>query len=180
MLEDEFWTIVDRVKENSHNPDDRIAALRSELTELTDAELVSFQANFEYVLSRAYSWDLWSAASIAHGGCSDDGFEYFRRWLVSQGRRVFESAVADPETLTDVPTQEAGPDGMFEFEEYFYVAVEVFEQRTGRDVRDEGDRNREMQEFEREPSGTQFSEDQDAQALRYPRLWAKYGESPLG
>ena len=42
-----------------------------------------FEAAFRRYLNEAYTWDLWGAADVIHGGCSDDGFEYFRRWLVS-------------------------------------------------------------------------------------------------
>ncbi|WP_217498085.1 MULTISPECIES: DUF4240 domain-containing protein [Sphingomonas] len=35
---------------------------------------------------RSYRWDLWRAAKVAKGGVSDDGFEYFRTWLISRGR----------------------------------------------------------------------------------------------
>ncbi len=33
------------------------------------------------------------------GGCFDDGFEYFRNWLISRGRRVFYAAKDNPDTL---------------------------------------------------------------------------------
>ena len=36
----------------------------------------------------SYRWDLWGAAYLANGGCSDDGFDYFRGWLIGQGRKV--------------------------------------------------------------------------------------------
>jgi hypothetical protein len=31
--------------------------------------------------------DQWGAAYLANGGCSDDGFDYFRGWLIGQGRK---------------------------------------------------------------------------------------------
>ena len=54
------------------------------------------------MLAEAYHWDLWGAAYLINGGCSDDGFEYFRRWLVLQGRDVFQAAVSNPDTLAEV------------------------------------------------------------------------------
>ncbi|MFE5591185.1 DUF4240 domain-containing protein [Streptomyces sp. NPDC056549] len=33
------------------------------------------------------------AAYMVNGGCCDDGFDYFRGWLIAQGRNVFERAV---------------------------------------------------------------------------------------
>lgn len=51
---------------------------------------------------RSYRWDLWGAAYVAKGGASDDGFEYFQRWLISRGRTDFERVLADPDALADL------------------------------------------------------------------------------
>ena len=53
--------------------------------------------------AQSYGWQLWQAAYLINGGCSDDGFEYFRGWLITQGRETFERVVADPDTLADLP-----------------------------------------------------------------------------
>ncbi|WP_342210876.1 LysR family transcriptional regulator [Streptomyces sp. DH-12] len=50
---------------------------------------------------------LWAAAYVINGGCSDDGFDYFRGWLIAQGREVFERAVARPGALADLPVLRA-------------------------------------------------------------------------
>jgi hypothetical protein len=54
---------------------------------------------------------LWAAAYVINGGCSNDGFEYFRGWLIVQGREVFEHVVADPGTLADLPVIRAQAPG---------------------------------------------------------------------
>ena len=59
------------------------------LTGLTPQDVVSFELAFGHEVQRAYTWDLWGAAYVVHGGASDDGFVYFRHWLISKGRRVF-------------------------------------------------------------------------------------------
>ena len=35
-------------------------------------------------------------------GCSDDGFDYFRGWLIARGRQAFDQAVADPDALANL------------------------------------------------------------------------------
>ncbi|WP_449342020.1 DUF4240 domain-containing protein [Streptomyces aurantiogriseus] len=37
---------------------------------------------------RAYTWDLWGAAWVLLDGASDDAFDFFRCWLIGQGREV--------------------------------------------------------------------------------------------
>jgi len=74
-------------------------ALTQALAELPAAEIIAFDRILdELVWREAYSWDLWEAAYLLNGGCSDDCLEHFRYWLVGQGRLVFETAVRDPQT----------------------------------------------------------------------------------
>lgn len=54
-----------------------------------------------------------AAASLILGGCSDDGFEYFRGRLIAQGREVFERSVADPDSLADLPVMDPPARGVF-------------------------------------------------------------------
>jgi hypothetical protein len=60
-------------------------------------------AGFWEVMADSYRVDLWGAAYLINGGCSDDGYEYFRGWLIAQGRATFERIVADPDALADLP-----------------------------------------------------------------------------
>src|SRR5688572_27091927 len=102
MTDDRFWALIGRTTAQQADPDRQVEALRKELGALTPAEIAAFEAAFQRAQQRAYSWDLWGAAYLINGGASDDGFEYFRRWLISRGRAVFEAALADPEQLADM------------------------------------------------------------------------------
>ncbi len=55
----------------------------------------------ERLLHEAYREELWGAAYLINWGCSDDGFHDFCLGLIERGRRVFEGAVADPDSLAD-------------------------------------------------------------------------------
>src|SRR5215471_12915449 len=136
MPADEFWRIVKRVLESGHDPDAQLKALRMALRELTPEEIISFEMTFRRYLNDAYTWDLWGAAYVIHGGCSDDGFEYFRRWLVSRGRAAYEAALADPDSLAELDMR-PGPNGTLEFEAIYYVPMQIFNEKGGEgDVRD--------------------------------------------
>ena len=91
-----------------------------------------FRERLDDVRERAYRWDLWAAAYIINGGASDDGFQYFRAWLVSRGQSVFEQALKDPAGLeTFVPNDSAW---LAELEEMLYLPVYALEQKTGEEV----------------------------------------------
>src|SRR5207249_5020548 len=39
---------------------------------------------------------------LINGGCSDDGFEYFRGWVILRGRKAYEAAMKNPDSLAGV------------------------------------------------------------------------------
>src|SRR5262249_18997583 len=136
MLADKFWQIIERAAKADHDPDAHMEALRAELRELPLDEIISFEVAFRRYLNEAYTWNLWGAAYVIHRFGSDDGFEYFRRWLVTRGRDVYERAVADPDSLAQLDAR-PGHHGVWEFELIYYVTIEVFNEKGGEgDVRD--------------------------------------------
>jgi hypothetical protein len=179
MPAEEFWRIIERAAESAQDPHAHVEALRTALCELTVEEITSFEAAFRKYLNMAYTWDLWGAAFVIHFGCDDDGFEYFRRWLVSRGRDIYEAALANPDSLAQLDAQR-GSDGVWwEFEEIYYVALNVFEDKGG-----EGDV---LERIEPEagfwggrgPSGEPFAQDEGTLAQRYPKLWLRFRATPL-
>ena len=79
MPAESFWRIVEHATKPAHDRDLQVKALRTALRDLGLEEIISFEAAFRRYLNNAYTWDLWGAAYVVHGGCSDDGVEYFRR-----------------------------------------------------------------------------------------------------
>ncbi|HKD26700.1 MAG TPA: DUF4240 domain-containing protein [Xanthobacteraceae bacterium] len=178
MPADQFWQIIERAARSDHDPDAHVEALRVVLRELCPEEIISFEVAFRRYLNQAYNWDLWGAAYVVHGGCSDDGFEYFRRWLISRGREVYEPALADPDSLAQLEVR-PGPDGAWEFEEIYYVANQVFEEKGGEcDVRDYSEPEAGLDGPG--PSGEPFKDDDEHLCRRYPNLWRRFGAEPLG
>ena len=88
------------------------------------------------LLATSYRNSLWAAASLINGGCGDDGFEYFRGWLIVQGRELFEKSVADPDSLADLPV--IGPPTLdrpcIECEETLYIAMRAYRAATGEEL----------------------------------------------
>ncbi|MEO1544120.1 MAG: DUF4240 domain-containing protein [Pseudomonadota bacterium] len=171
-----FWAIIEEAAKSAHDPDAHMSALHGELTKLTPDQVASFQVAFMEHTAKAYTWDLWGAAFVVHGGCSDDGFEYFRYWLVSRGRDVFEQAMRDVDGLADLdpPT---GPYDAWEFEGIAYIAERAWKDvgGTGRFAAVVG-----IPTLPDEPAGDPFEEDEDHLKHRFPKLWLRFGETPLG
>ncbi|MFF2660700.1 DUF4240 domain-containing protein [Kitasatospora sp. NPDC058032] len=145
MNTDAFWELIEDCRRQATGRDERLAWLHTELSQRPVAEVVRFQASLEEVTDDGYSWELWAAAERIFGGwCSDDGFFYFRLWLVALGRVAFERALAEPDTLADAPEvrklvgcpRSAWGEDWPEWEELDYVAATAFESLTG--THDEG------------------------------------------
>jgi len=160
-----FWTLIDRSAAKDQNT--QLSALRALLDTLTPHQIVGFQAQFDAAMARANSWDLWGAAYLANGGASDDGFAYFRSWLISKGERAFETVTARPDALAGLLSTDEGDE--LEFEAIAYAAAYAWAAKTGRNA-SEMPRSEAAQP---EPSGTLSSEDPDALARRYPQLWKR-------
>ncbi len=100
MTEDEFW---EHIRATRHaDPDEHAERLTERLAKLPPEEILDFVHHWETANRRAYRRDLWGAAYLINGGCSDDVFHYFCEWLILQGRMVYEAAIADPDTLSEV------------------------------------------------------------------------------
>ena len=132
MTDDDFWALIEATRSDS--ADDDCAALASRLAGFGEAELVAFEATLQRLTADADRWDLWGAGYLINGGCSDDGFLYFRAWLIAAGRAVYERALREPDSLADHPAvraalKDTGPD--LEDEEILYAAGAAYEATTG-------------------------------------------------
>ncbi|MFQ1701742.1 DUF4240 domain-containing protein [Loktanella agnita] len=154
MIEDEFWKIIHTTK--SDDQETQVALLTEALEKQEPENIIAFKTIYNTLLDRAYRWDLWGAAYVINGGCSDDGFDYFCDWLISKGRTVYEGALSYPESLADIDLS-----GDREFEDFRYVAGDVYKSKLGRDL--------EVSRTGRaEPLGEPF--DEDTVEDQYPRL----------
>ena len=115
MNKEQFWELIAAARDRAINPHDGEAVAREATSLLADRpveEIVAAEQVLWDLMVESYTNPLWAAAYIANGGCSDDGFDYFRGWLIAQGREVFERVVHDPDALADLPAViAAAPEG---------------------------------------------------------------------
>ena len=64
-------------------------------------DIIAFENIFRRKLVTAYTFPLLMANFVIQSYVSDDVFEDFRAWLVTQGRERFELALANPESICD-------------------------------------------------------------------------------
>lgn len=171
MDRDAFWALIDRTRVGAElDPDAHEEAIRAALATVSAAELVDFERHANKLLARSYSMALWGAAYLINGGCSDDGFDYFRGWLIAQGRQVYDAALTDPDSLADAPGL---GDGDVELEGMWYVARQAYEELTGSEMPDLDPAATEDSEDEADFEGD--FDDDDVMAAQYPKLYARFG-----
>jgi hypothetical protein len=92
-----------------------------------------FEDYFTDAMDRLYNYGLWGVSYILQGGYSDDHFEYFRCWVISQGREMTDKALADPEGFEVLVDPGAGHeyDVRLECEPLLYVGMLALKALTG-------------------------------------------------
>ncbi len=91
---------------------------------MTPDEVASFDEHFCARVDDALTWDLWGAAEVLLGGCSEDELLWFRWGLVSGGRAIYELALENADSLAKVDLVLDDQIGA--------VAQEVYRDLTGR------------------------------------------------
>ncbi|WP_067141248.1 DUF4240 domain-containing protein [Oceanivirga salmonicida] len=134
LNEDTFWNIIELSLENTENIDEQKEFLISELGKMSIQETLGFKLRLNDLTNNIHTSQMWCAAYLMNGGCSDDGFDYFKNWVVSKGKDTYYRAKENPDSLSECFNQEN--EGEFEFESLDYVAVEVFEKKTGKSIYD--------------------------------------------
>lgn len=178
MDKTQFWNLVELTSNKAS------ASKTSKSTELYEIlinkkpdEIVDFYLDFRRHMNESNRADIWAAAKILNAGhCSDDCFEYFRCWLISNGQKVFESALNNPDNLAGLELQlsEGVPDA--QDEAFCYVAADAYKKLTGNSIYKDPKLGTNI--F-KEGNPADFDWHQYSYEIleqRFPRLWNKYGK----
>jgi hypothetical protein len=165
--DERWWNLVDRSRQEAGEPPARAALLSDWLSRLDVDEIVAFDRFFLERINEAYRTELWEIAYIMNGGCSDDGFDYFLGWLVSEGKQRYLAALADPRAAADGVDPDEGP---FECEEMWGAACRAFAARTGQSI--ETYYKGHAPRVPRRDIGEPF--DEDTVEERYPEVAARF------
>ncbi|MER7720892.1 DUF4240 domain-containing protein [Streptomyces flaveolus] len=127
-----FWRLLDAVKDSDQSLDTVIV---EHLAALPAEGILAFEEHFSRLRHAVYRWDVWAAAYLIGGGCSDDSFSDFTAGLVALGRDWYERAAACPDALAEHPAVRAAAatdDQSVVFDEDFnFVSSRTFERLTG-------------------------------------------------
>ncbi|MFE9399879.1 DUF4240 domain-containing protein [Streptomyces flavidovirens] len=136
---EQFWHLIDQARGRvADSPD--VEDIANQVTALLAShepqQIVDAQQILWDLMAASYQAPLWAAAYLINGGCSDDGFDYFRGWLIAQGRTAFEQVIADADRLADLPAvHAAAAEGIeLEGEQTLSIAWDAYERATGSEL----------------------------------------------
>ena len=166
-----YWKLIDRTRNASDGDlEAQEEALLDAVEALDPKEIIAFELHTKELLNGSFSARLWGAAYLINGGASNDGFDYFRGWLIGQGQRVYEAALANPDSLADVEGIDAGD---LEFEGMWNLARQAYENKTGEPMAD--DVGAKPMTALSDVLATRLDfDDADAMRAAYPRLAAMF------
>lgn len=127
MEENNFWAIIKASQANSDDCESQARTLQTLLSDLAPADMIQFDFIFRQKVIAAYRWDLWGVAYLINGGCSDDGFEYFRYWLIGQGQTAYETVLTNPEAILNFIDEETD----IKCESLIYASQYAYEKLVG-------------------------------------------------
>jgi hypothetical protein len=137
MRTDDFWAVIDRATaDRPGSPDEVAKRAIADLATRDPEEIVAWGRHLDKVMAASGQEDLWAAAYLINGGCSEDGFDHFRGWLIANGREVLARVVREPDSLAELPSVQAAADSgaVFEAEAVLSIAEEAYAQATGEEL----------------------------------------------
>ncbi|SMD25134.1 DUF4240 domain-containing protein [Lentzea albidocapillata] len=171
-----FWKLIADARASVSDPSDGHAVAAAAATLLAarpPAEIVAAQQVLWELLTASYRNPLWGAAYLINGGCSDDAFDYFRGWLLTQGEEIYTATLADPDSLAALPAVVAAAESgdEFECEDALSIAWNAHIKATGMQLPQDAFRIR----YPALDPDWDFDFDDSAElATRLPRLAALY------
>src|SRR5262245_46993283 len=135
MTEDFFWQLLRDARITAKNKTEIVSRLERMLAELELKDMLDFSAWMATFIAKATDKRLAVAGAIicgVSGSLGDDGFVYFRAWLIAQGKEVYEAALKDPDSLAEMQHIDRGVTGPLPYlEELLYVTLKPFSEKSG-------------------------------------------------
>jgi len=167
MDRDAFWKIIDWSSERTTSCEEQAEIITEILETLEPEDIVAFENHFWECMNDAYRWDPVVACSLINGVCTDDGFTYFRAWMIAQGRKYLQAVLQNPDQAG-----EAVPDHVITYDGEFLlgVATTAYENKTGKLI--PLDPSMKILQSPVPPLGTRIPDEEVPR--RFPILWGRF------
>lgn len=130
MNKDQFWQMIETVNRSfpNRNRTSRLCRLEDNLLDCSLEDIADWHLIFAEYSNAAYRNELWAACAALGAHYTDDGFVYFRSWLISCGKDIYMNAMRNPDSLASVPLKGE----KLNFEEFAYAAYHAYKAKLTR------------------------------------------------
>jgi hypothetical protein len=90
-----FWQLIDEAR-SGHDCNAMARVIQLRLESMTIDDVSEFCYRFDELLGLMYNSDLSGLMILVEDGATDDTFQYFCAWIISQGRTTTTLASAQP------------------------------------------------------------------------------------
>jgi hypothetical protein len=136
MDKEEFWETIDFANERLELQPLEADYLVDVFSEFSKSSLISSYEIFESIVEELDCNNVYALGSGIKGEpLTDDGFRYFRSWLVTLGKDVVTGAIDDPVTLLqDEEIKYCLLNSEIEFEDFHYFIDDAFSKKFNASV----------------------------------------------
>ncbi len=136
MTTEKFWAIIHSTI-YAQDQKEQMELIREELSKLENLQIVLFNKILKRLKDKATCWEIFGAGHVIKGAGICECFESFLLWIISKGKSVYENALKNPDSLSDVITQRDIDEGV-SFERLSYIVWDVYKEKTGKKMLDDG------------------------------------------
>ncbi|WP_329565043.1 DUF4240 domain-containing protein [Streptomyces sp. NBC_01361] len=132
-----FWDVIEAARARATSTGELFdEVLVNQLADRPRQEILEYAERFDELHDALYRWDVWAAAYLIGGGCSDDSFMDFRAGVIALGRQWYQRVATDPDSLAGHPDVVQATDvedrsEVLFYEDVNYAASGAFERITG-------------------------------------------------
>lgn len=129
LTREQFWKYIKEANEHSSNDNEVIDYLVNKLTNKEVEEIFSFGIILDELMLESYNEKLWCASYLVNGDSSEESFDFFRLWLISKGKYMYDDVIRDADNLSKY-IEEVDEDNyiedVYENEDFFVATVEAY------------------------------------------------------
>tara|TARA_R110002051_G_scaffold2660_1_gene14305 strand:- start:53326 stop:53787 length:462 start_codon:yes stop_codon:yes gene_type:complete len=128
--EERYWNCIEKILNNPIKRFNIVNELTKELETYSLEDIKGFYLRTEQLAKDIHTSSLQTiAGKLNEEGCTDDGFDYFISWIISQGKKMYYIAKENPQLLLEELEV-----GTYDFEQFAFIPDTVFENITGEDL----------------------------------------------
>jgi hypothetical protein len=171
MTEDTFWELIDQSRaETEGNAEGQVWELESLLLKREADDAIAFVKHLQRILANSFTAPLWEVSYLINLDDREDTFEFFRAWMLLQGKEAFELIQENPDAIIDyIDEREVKKDSKLQSPELLSIGFSVWEELTGNFPEDMPLDRLEV-ELSAEPNLEEAHLEEE-----YPLLWDMFG-----